>query len=71
MRSSSFVKRLELGVDDLIKDDTKAPVRLNLFNSSDHNETKFLISNSFAKSENETTKVSSKILPFKDLGLSF
>jgi hypothetical protein len=65
------VKRSELGVDDLIKEDNKAPVRLNLFSSFDQNESKFLISNSFVHAENETIKASTKMLSAKDFGVSF
>ena len=61
----------EFGVDDLIKEENKAPVRLNLFSSFDQNDSKFLISNSFVHAENETIKASTKMLFAKDFGFSF
>ena len=65
------MKRSELGVDDLIKEENKAPVRLNLFSSFDQNESKFLISNSLVNAENETMKAVTKMFPVKDFGFSF
>jgi hypothetical protein len=65
------VKLSEFCLDDLIKEENKAPDRLNLFSSFDQNDSKFLISNSFVHSENETIKASTKMLFAKDFGFSF
>lgn len=42
VRSGSFIKPSEANMDNLIKEENKAPVRLNLFTSFDQNDTRFL-----------------------------
>ena len=65
------MKRSELGVNDLIKEENKAAVRLNLFSFFDQNDSIFFTSNSILHAENETIKPSTKMLSAKDFGFSF
>ena len=65
------MKRVEAGVDNLIKEEFKVPVRLNLFNSFDENDNKLFMSNSFVREEKETIKATPKMLFAKDFSMSF